>query len=287
MKRWLTFLLALMVLTAVPVKASPPKVVDEAGLLTAQEVSALEEHASELAEQYHMDIVILTVYSLDGADPESFADDYYDAHGYGMGDDYSGILLMLSMEDRDWAISTCGSARYAVTDYGIYDIFQDIAPYLAEDSYYSAFTLYLTVLKEHFEAYQNGAPIDGDDSGYDGPGSYIPGTKDEVINYAPSLSAGIVFRRLIAALAIGAAAAALVLLFMRRSMNTARQQSSAQNYMVSGSFNLYRRMDMFLYSHTSRVRKSENNSGGGNSGGGSSVHHSSSGRSHGGGHGKF
>ena len=52
-----------------------------------------------------MDLVVVTANTLGGKSPMEYADDYYDYNGYT--DD--GALLLVSMEDRDWWISTKGS----------------------------------------------------------------------------------------------------------------------------------------------------------------------------------
>ena len=114
MKRWISlFLLLILLISSLPVTsaAASPHVVDEANLLSSREVQSLNEQTEAMRNQYQMDVVILTVFSLHGKDPEAYADDYYDHAGYGVGSDHSGILLLISMESRDWAISTCCPMR--------------------------------------------------------------------------------------------------------------------------------------------------------------------------------
>ena len=121
MKRLTTLLLTLLMVLALaaPVFAAAPKIVDNADLLTDAEEADLEAKAQDLADRYDMDVAILTVDSTYGSYIESYADDYYDNNGYGIGPDYSGVLLVLAMDTREWAISTCGDTIYALTDYGI------------------------------------------------------------------------------------------------------------------------------------------------------------------------
>ncbi len=285
MKRFFVLFLCLVFLigTPLPAIATTSKVVDEAGLLTQTEISDLEKQAKALSDRYGMDIVLVTVKSLNGKTSESFADDFYDSNGYGIGSDSSGILLLLSMEYRDWAISTCGEAIYALTDYGIQGVFSEVSGYLSQDMYYSAFCAYLDALESYLRAYIDGSPIDGVAGGYDGPGTYIPGTQDDIVHYEPVRDIPWYFQKIGIAFIIGAVAALIVLLIMRSRMNTAKAQRGAASYMDSSTYQIGLQRDIFLYSQIRKVRKSENNS----SGGGSSVHRSSSGRSHGGGHGKF
>ena len=282
MKRKVTSLLlciALLLCICLCVSASEmdPHVIDQAGLLSDSERSALEEAAENLSEEFQLDVVILTVDSLGGQSAEVYADDYYDGHGYGIGENYSGVLYLLAMEEREWYISTCGDAIYALTDYGIQQVGEGILVYLSDGRYYDAFNAYLESLPYYFEAWKAGSPIDGF---ADYSGDYYHGTQDEVLYYeedtGPSLFLSIM---------IGAVAAAATVFIMAGTMNTKRRQHGARDYMKSGSYNLHICQDLFLYSNISKTRRQENSSN--SSGGGSSVHRSSSGRSHGGGGGKF
>lgn len=253
-----------------------PMVVDNAGLFSDTERKALEEKAQALRETYEMDVVILTVDRLDGKTPQDYADDYYDDHGYGYGDEYSGMLFLLSMEERDWYISTCGDAVYALTDYGIQQLGEAALPDLSSGNYYDAFDAYLDALPSFLDAYQSGHPIDG----YaDYSGEYYHGDQEEVVHYKEKRSPNLLISAVIGLIAAGATVGV-----MAAAMNSKRPQRSASGYLKAGSFHLSRHQDLFLYSNVSKTRRPEPS---GNSGGGSSVHRSSSGRSHGGGGGKF
>lgn len=254
-----------------------PHVIDNADLMTNEEVFQLEEKASSISDTYEMDIVILTVDSLGGKTAEAYADDYYDGNGYGYGEDYSGVLFLLSMEERDWYISTCGSAVYVLTDYGIQQSADAALPYLSAGDYAMGFYSWLDILPEFLDAISEGAPIDG----YaDYSGSYYSGTQEEIVYYEEDISPSFLL-----ALLIGAAAGGITIAVMRSSMNTRRKQSGAREYMNRDSYRLRSQRDIFLYSNVTRTARPKQTSSG--SGGGSSVHRSSSGRSHGGGGGKF
>lgn len=276
MKRKLILLLLCIALLCPVLTASAQeqRILDDAALMTAQQVEDLEDRVRQITGAYGMDVVILTVNAIPGRSIEAFADDFYDGSGYGIGDDASGVLVVLAMDSREWAISTCGDAIYAITDYGTEYLFSRMAPYLAEDEYYIAFDAYLTALEELFEAYSQGSPIDGYAGSYDGPGSYIPGTREDVVYYEsdPPYWLSPIIGAVIAAVAVG---------IMASTMNTKRPQRSAGDYLQRGSARLNRQRDIYLYSQVSKVRRQTQSSGG------SSVHRSSSGRSHGGGHGKF
>lgn len=255
----ISILLCLLMILAIctPAYAASPKIVDKADLLTDSQEAVLASKAEALTDEYAMDVVILTVDSLGYKSATAYADDYFDYNGYGIGPRKSGVLFLISMENRDWAISTCGDAIDALTDYGLDKLFETISDDLSDNDFYSAFSTYLTELDTYFEAYEEGSPIDKEVT----PLDMIP--------------------VVLISLVLGLIVAAIVIWFMTRSMNTARAQRSAQSYVTPGSFDLRNRQDIYLYSHTSRVRRAESSSGG------SSIHRSSSGRSHGGRSGKF
>lgn len=280
-KRTISIILCLMLLSVLVLNVSAesnlPMVTDSAGLLSGEERIELEEKAQDLRAEYDMDVVILTVDSLGGKSAQDYADDYYDDNGYGYGENYSGILFLLAMEEREWYISTCGDAIYAVTDYGVEQLGETVVPFLSTGLYYEAFTTYLVLLPDYFDAYQDGRPIDGH---ADYSGDYYRGERDEVL-YSDT---GRTHASFPIALIIGLVAATVTILIMRASMNTKRPQRSAGVYLRSGSYHLRTHQDMFLYSRVHKVRRQQNNN---SSGGGSSVHRSSGGRSHGGGGGRF
>ncbi len=254
-----------------------PMVVDEADLLSASEETALEETIQILRDTYQIDIVILTVNQLHGKSPQDYADDYYDQNGYGYDEEGSGLLYLLSMEERQWYISTCGKAIYALTDYGIQVLGESILPFLSEGDYASAFDTLLDYLPAFLDAYEKQQPIDGD---ADLSGDYYHGEQESVVYHQERSSASILLVSLVIGILTGGAA----VLGMVFSMNTKRKQQGATGYVTPGSYRITRHQDLFLYSDISKVRRQQNSSG---SGGGSSVHRSSSGRSHGGGGGHF
>lgn len=247
MKRIISLVLILLLLSIPVLATSAPVIVDDAQLLSESEAATLSGVADQLAASYNIDVVIVTTNSLGGKTATKYADDFYDYNGYGE----DGILLLLSMEDRDWAISTSGRAIGIFSDRDLDNIFARISGDLANDDYYAAFSRYLKEIQDHLYAYENGVPVT---------------VKDVLV-------------KLLVALLIGAAAGGITIGVMRSKMNTSRRQADATVYLVDESYNLYRSSDLYLYSTTTRSKKQTNNS--------SSTHRGSSGRSHGGRSGKF
>ena len=83
-------------------------------------------------------MAVVTVDSLEGKTSQDYADDFYDYNGYGYGKDDDGILLLISMEDRDYAITTYGFGITAFTDAGLQYVVNDFKPALSGGRYGNA-----------------------------------------------------------------------------------------------------------------------------------------------------
>lgn len=232
MKRFFSIMLSLCIILALaaPVSAATADIWDEAGLLTAQEREKLEDRAREISNGHEIDVVILTVDSLDGKSSRRYAEDFYDGYRYGK----DGILLLISMEDRDWCILANGNVDGILDDQRLGDALLDD---LSAGDYYEAFDSYLGEIHDCLQ---------------DGFGS------------SRRSSSGV---NILLSLVIGLAAAGISILVMRSGMNTARAQSGAAEYIKAGSYHLTQKQDMFLYSRVTKTRKAQNSSSSGSRGG--------------------
>lgn len=246
----------------IPETRQLPRLVDRADLLSELEEEELEARLDEISERQQADVVVVTVNSLDGKSAQDYADDFYDYNGYGIGTDKSGILLLVSMEARDWHITTTGFGIRAITDAGLDYISDQFLPYLSDGEYLDAFDTYADLCDEFLTQAKTGNAYDGDHM----PKGAYPWLKNLLI-----------------ALGSGDVIALLIVEGMRRSLKSVKMQRSAENYVRAGSMQVTRRQDHFLYTRTSKSARPKNNSGSS----GSSTHTSSSGTSHGGGGGKF
>jgi uncharacterized protein len=256
----LAVLILALALAAPAFAADYPLVNDTAGLLTADEAAGLEQRCEEISDKWNSDVVIVTVNSLEGKTATAYANDYFDYNGFGRGSDRSGIVFLLSMEDRDWCMSARGWAITAFTDYGRQYIFEQMQYDLSEDNYAAALDTYAAECGRFMEQAANGEPFDTDNLA-------------DPKSYAVCILIG---------LCVGAVTAGIVCLIFAAELKTKVPQREASSYVRPGSAHITRRQDMFLYSHTQRVRKQENSGGGG-----STTHISSSGAVHSSSSGKF
>ncbi|MDD6488648.1 MAG: TPM domain-containing protein [Clostridia bacterium] len=241
------------------------RVVDMAELMDESEKSSLLSKLDEISERQKLDVVVLTVDTLDGKTPEEYADDFFDYNNYGFGDNKDGVLLLVSMEDRDWHISTKGYGITAITDKGIEYISDQFLPKLSDGDYYESFVEYANQCDKFITQARTGEPYD------------VGNMPKEPFPVVSAVVMGLV---------IGLVVAFIVTFIMKGNLKTVQMQNSASDYVRKGSMKVTKRQDAFLYSHVSKTRR-ETQSSGHSGGGGSSTHISSSGSSHGGGGGKF
>ena len=72
-----------------------PRVVDELGVLSEAELSALSARAAEISRKYNVDVAIHTMTEPYSLSLSETADLYYTYRGYGFGDSYDGIMLTI------------------------------------------------------------------------------------------------------------------------------------------------------------------------------------------------
>lgn len=106
----LVFAFCLCFVFPVLVAEDEMRVLDFADLLSDEEEEALNEKLNAVRARLEFDVAVITVEKLDDGYSESlvYANHLYDSLGFSCGGNDDGILLLISMEERDWAISTCG-----------------------------------------------------------------------------------------------------------------------------------------------------------------------------------
>ena len=281
----------------IPADRQKPLLVDDADLLTDSEEAALLSLLETKSANVKADIAVVTVNGTDGQDVDAFAKDYYDYNGYGQGDNNDGVLLLISMAERDYWITTTGFCIEAITDYGLEKIENDFLSALSGGYYADAFQTFAADCETLISAARQGNVYDYYISSSD-PNNGYGGYYNDAYNYfdgdsylPQSEPAFSVSGNILLALAIGFVLALITVFSMKGKLKTVRRKYEASNYVVPGSLALRANEDRFLYSTVAQTpipqHDEDHSSHGGFSGGGSSVNFGSSGVSHGGGGGKF
>ena len=136
--------------------------VDNADLLTKEEEEELMLNLEEIRERQQFDVVVVTVKSLEEKTLQEYADDFYDYNGYGYGENADGVLLLVSMEDRDWHVTTTGYGITAMTDAGLDYMSEKFVPYLSNGDYMGSFTVFAELCDDFLTQAKTGNPYDVD-----------------------------------------------------------------------------------------------------------------------------
>ena len=259
MKTKILILPFLLILSALPLFSQVrSRVVDNAGLLTPSERNILTYHLDNISVIYQIDLVIVTEYSIGGAYPMNYADDFFDYNGYGMGGGRDGCLFLIVAGTRDYWFSTSGRAIDILNSYALKKLESDALKFLREDNYNAAFISFL----ENWEKF---LILDSNNRSY---------------NFFYQWNIVLVLIGWLISLAIGS----IVVISWEKGMNTAILKTQADAYMIPESLAFNEKTDKFLYSVVTKTERSSDNSSSSSGGG---IHTSSSGRTHGGGGGKF
>jgi len=259
-------LLLLLLLVPARPAAALDRVVDLAGVFSAEEISQLAAEADQLGQSYGMDIVIVTTADAQGKSARDFADDFFDEQGYGVGADYSGILFLIDYDNREAYISTSGQGIRYLTDQRIEAVLDAVYTGLSADNPYASAGAFLDTTGSYLAA---GIPSDQYTEDEGGPNRITWGE-------------GILGTLLSGASGVG---------FFARTKQKYRGKSQQMvfEFRRNSLANLGIVQDQMVKSYiTTRIRPTQpvNRSGFGSSGR-STVHRSSSGRTHGGGGRKF
>ncbi len=130
--------------------------VDETDLLTDSEEAALSAKPDEVSLRQNLDVVVMTVSSTGEKTATEYADDYFDYNGYRE----DGILLLISIDDREWAISTSGYGITAFADAGLDYLTDQFADQMSAGEWNDAFHSFAELCDEFIAQAKNGSPYD-------------------------------------------------------------------------------------------------------------------------------
>ena len=232
-------------------------VIDTYGLLSFDECTALEKMAANISEQYSCGVYIVTV---DDYKNYGYGDVYdvttqiyHSGIGFGVGDGRDGIMLLLSMKERDYALFVYGGkAEYTFSDYCLEQLENAFLGDLGNDDWYGGSYKYLRACGQYLASAQEGRPVRANHTG-----------------------------RIIISVLISCVIALVICMTLKGQMNTVHNKIGAREYIAADGLHLTKQVDQYTYT-TRTSRKIENRSGRARSGGGGH------GRSHsgGGGHGR-
>ena len=234
------------------------RVINNADILSGEAAVSLTSRIEAIKQQYQTDVVILTVPSLDTEelrhyhyrDIRSFAEDYYDYLGFGLGKDHDGLILVINMalygdENREYCIVTSGKEIDHFQKHMDY-MYDRIYRNLSVQDYDGAAETFLSMIE----------------------------TKYKLGFFPPS------FGKILISVGIGCLIGLIVVASMKARMRTVHLATEARDYVVPGSFKLRSYNEIYLRRTVTQTPRQTENRG---SGGGGGISVGSSGVSHGGG----
>lgn len=260
--------------TAIPAVALDTQIYDHYGLLLSTENNDLNHQAVLVSQAQSCGIYVVIVdrwQDYGGYDVLDCARTLYDSYDMGYGSDNDGLLLLLSMDERDYALFTIGSyAESVFSDYALQVLESEFLDDLANNDWAGGIADYIRTSEYILQG-----GISADD--------YISYPDD---SWEPETT--ISLTGLFVIIFIPCGIALIVCLILKAQLKSVHKPS-ADAYISPDGLNLRIREDRFLYNTVTRRRidtssSSGRSSGGSRSGGGGSR---SSGSRGGGRSGKF
>ena len=252
-KLFIAILITLLIFFSVSL-AAQNRVIDNANLLSDEDIAGLRKSLDTIAATYDFDLVIVTEMDIGSASPMGYADDFFDYNGYGLGGDRDGCLFLIVMESRDYWFSTSGRGIKILNNTAANKLEDDVVSALRNNSFDSA-------CRKFVSNWENFLALDAKGLNY---------------NFFHQRNTVLVIAAWVIAFLIGF----FIVQYWKAQMNTALPRKQADSYIIPGSLAFTLKQDRFLYSTvTKKARPKQNSSGG--------SHTGSSGRSHGGRGGKF
>ena len=227
---------------------------DYAGILTSAEQQKLNERAAEVTAEYGFGVFVVIVNDyreyVNGSIAD-FSEEVFHRYGLGWGAKEDGVILAMSMNDRDYDIYAHGDfGNYAFTDYGKQQLANSFLDNFRRNDWAGGFRDFIETSADMLRDAKNGNPVD----------VWIPDPAEQ----GPRMTLG----KLLISLGVGCAVGGVSVAGMRRPMKTAVRQSGAANYVSQGGVNLRVRRDDFLNRVVNRRPIPRVTNTGGRSGGG-------------------
>lgn len=201
---------------------------DISDLLTFDEWEKLEARAADISQRHGCGVYVAFVDDFtkygDGNDVYKTTYQLYHSNELGMGENRDGIIILLSMAERDYAMFVYGTyAETAFNSYGQEKLEKAFLGNFKEDDWYGGVSNYLSTCDEYLTRADAGKPV----------------------RESPALLIAI-------AVVASCLLSGAICLFLKRSMKTVHQKVEANEYVAPGGLQLSKQYDR--YTHTTEVR---------------------------------
>ena len=215
--------------TQEPTGADMNYIFDLSDQLSYEEWAELEARAADISQRHGCGVYAAFVddFTEYGGGNDVYKTTYqlYHASELGMGADRDGIIILLSMDDRDYAMFVYGDhAEYAFDRYGQKELEDAFLGYFGDNDWYGGVSHYLDTCDEYLTRAEDGKPV----------------RKNTLPMY-------------IIVVAASCAIAGGICLMLKWKMKTVHQKAEANEYVAAGGLNLTKQYDR--YTHTTETRR--------------------------------
>ena len=280
-KKWLIPLAAMLafvmaLVLPVPANAAQAYVIDEAGMLTTDELAELNRMAEEISLRQECGVYVVITSDMHGYRESEYAQGIYMNYDLGYGEAANGVLLAISVKESFFDCIAYGAASDVIVTARL-DQLNDVAyNYLRNGDWYGCVRGYLNESDKLLTA-----------TGYT---NYNPTYTDPPINQntvitSPTQRKNQWLGRLPIAFGGSGVIGTISVLMMRGKNKNIGEAHNADSYIIKNGVKLVVQQDQFAGKTRSvtRIHRDSGGGGGGSSGGGHSYHssgfsHSSGGR---------
>ena len=210
---------------------------DISDLLSYEGWKDLESRAAAVSQRHHCGVYFALVddYTEYGdSDVYKVTYQLYHNSQLGLGDGRDGIIVLLSMKERDYAMFVYGEyAEYAFDEFGQEKLEERFLSDFGNNDWYGGISNYLDACDEFLTRADEGNPV----------------------RYAW-------WRDIIFAAGFGCLAAGVVCFWLLRSMKSVRPKDKADAYVTKGGLNLTQQHDQFSHTTVTRTNIKKESSGG-------------------------
>ena len=218
--------------------------------LSFDEWAKLEARAEEISLRHGCGVYVAFVEDFTkyygGNDVYKTTYQLYHSNELGMGENRDGIIILLSMDDRDYAMFVYGkNAEYAFNKYGQEQLEDAFLGYFGDNDWYGGASHYLDTCDEYLTLAEEGDPV----------------RKNPLPMYLIVVAASCVI-------------SGIICLVMKGKLRTVHKKVEANEYVAAGGLTLTKQYDRYTHTTETRTKISSDSDSGGStsscSGGGGS-----------------
>ncbi len=216
-------------------------VMDTADILTDSEEQILTQQAQLLEEEHGIAVYILTVDNYAALTTQSdiyyFSTDFYTEHNLGHGTERDGVMLTLSMSDRDYSYISYGpTAEDTFPNSVKIDVEDDFLYHFSSNDWFAGFQAFIDSTEHKIEY----------------------GWLDVLISVSVEIAASAVIALIIAFVIVN---------YYKNQLKSVKMGGSTNSYIPQGGINITHSSDDFTHTTTTRTKIVKSSGGGGGGGG--------------------